>query len=74
MYGLAELSQTQGKMLQGRAFLQRYHSQSRPTAQSLWLGVTIESSPDGDSRMLQEYRSALLSQFPNSEEAQRLRK
>ncbi len=74
LYGLAELSQTQGKMLQGRAFLQRYHSQSRPTAQSLWLGVTIESSPDGDSRMLQEYRSALLSQFPNSEEAQRLRK
>ena len=74
LYGMAELSQAQNKTLQGRAFLQRYHSQSRPTAQSLWLGVMIESAAEGDPRMLGEYRDVLLSRFPNSEEAQRLKK
>ncbi len=74
LYGLAELSQTQNKTLQGRAFLQRYHSQTRPTPQSLWLGVMIESSPDGDPQLRREYSVALSSQFPNSEEALRLNK
>ena len=74
LYEMAELSQIQGKTLQGRAFLQRYHSQTRPTPQSLWLGFTIESSSDGDPQMRREYRVALSSRFPNSEEAQRLDK
>lgn len=72
LYQLAQISQTQGKALQGRAFLQRYHSQSPPTPQSLWLGYTIESLPEGDAQLRREYKTVLLSQFPNTEEAQRL--
>ena len=72
LYEMAELSQTQGKTLQGRAFLQRYHSQARATAQSLWLGFMMESDKEGDPQLRREYASALSSQFPNSEEAQRL--
>ncbi|MBK8509815.1 MAG: type IV pilus biogenesis/stability protein PilW [Candidatus Competibacter sp.] len=73
LYELAQLSQTQGKTLQGRAFLQRYHSQASPSAQSLWLGFTMESAADGDPQLRRDYASVLSSQFPNSEEAQRMR-
>lgn len=73
LFELARLSQTQGKTLQARAFLQRYHSQSRPTLQSLWLGVTIESSQDGDPLLHRDYKAALIAQFPNSDEARRLK-
>jgi type IV pilus assembly protein PilF len=73
LYALAELSQTQGKTLQGRAFLQRYHTQTRPTAQSLGLGIAIEQASDGDPQLRREYSALLLSQFPNSEEARRLK-
>ena len=73
LYAMAELSQTQNKTLQGRAFLQRYHARTRPTAQSLWLGVTIEQAKDGDPQLHREYGVLLLSQFPNSDEARRLK-
>lgn len=74
LYQMAELSQTQNKTLQARAFLQRYHGQTRPTPQSLWLGFTVESSSDGDPQLRREYSVVLSSQFPNSEEAHRLNK
>jgi type IV pilus assembly protein PilF len=73
LYALAELSQIQNKTLQGRAFLQRYHARSRPTAQSLWLGVVIEQASDGDPQLRREYGVLLLAQFPNSDEARRLK-
>ncbi len=72
LYQLAQLSQTQNKTLPARAFLQRYHGQTRPTPQSLVLGVLIESAPDGDSQLRQEYATLLRSQFPNTDEARRL--
>lgn len=73
LFELAQLSQTQGKTLQARAFLQRYHSQNRPTLQSLWLGITIESSQEGDPMLRRDYKAALIAQFPNSDEARRLK-
>lgn len=73
LYELAQLSQNQGKTLQARAFLQRYHAQTRPTLQSLALGVAIESAKDGDPQLRREYTTVLLSQFPNSDEARRLK-
>lgn len=73
LYAMAELSQAQNKTLQGRAFLQRYHARTRPTAQSLWLGVAIEQTSDGDPQLRREYGVLLLSQFPNSDEARRLK-
>lgn len=74
LYALAEISQGQGKTLQGRAFLQRYHAQTRPTPQSLWLGILIETAQDGDAHLRQQYSALLSGQFPNSEEARRLNK
>jgi type IV pilus assembly protein PilF len=73
LLNLAELSQNQDKTLQARAFLQRYHAQTRPTPQSLWLGVAIEQAGDGDPQLRREYGVLLLSQFPNSDEARRLK-
>lgn len=70
---LAELSQNQGKTLQARAFLQRYHAQTRPTPQSLWLGIAVEQASDGDPQLRREYGVLLLSQFPNSDQARRLK-
>jgi len=70
---LAELSQNQGKTLSARAFLQRYHAQSRPTPQSLWLGIAIEQASDGDPQLRREYGLALLSRFPDSDESPRLK-
>lgn len=74
LYELAQISQSQGKTLQGRAFLQRYHAQTRLTPQSLWLGITLETAQDGDPQLRREYGMLLLSQFPNSDEARRLKK
>lgn len=73
LFEMAQLSQTQGKTLQARAFLQRYHSQSRPTLQSLSLGIAIESAPEGDPLLRRDYRAVLVAQFPNSDEARRLK-
>lgn len=70
---LAELSHSQRKTLQARAFLQRYHARTRPTPQSLLLGIAIEQASDGDSQLRREYGALLLSQFPNSDEARRLK-
>lgn len=74
LYELARISQTQNKTLPARAFLQRYHAQTRPTPQSLGLGVLIETAPDGDLQLRQEYMMLLRSQFPNTDEARRLNK
>ncbi|MFO1372097.1 MAG: type IV pilus biogenesis/stability protein PilW [Candidatus Competibacteraceae bacterium] len=73
LYEMATLSQQQGKTLPARAFLQRYHAQTPPTPQSLWLGVEIEKAKDGNSQMRHEYSQFLLSKFPNSDEARRLK-
>ncbi len=73
LYQLAELSHSQNNVLQGRAFLQRYHAQARPTPQSLWLGIVIESAPDGDLQLRRQYAALLTAQFPNSDEARRLK-
>jgi len=70
---LAELSQSQSKTLPARAFLQRYHAQTHPTPQSLWLGIAIEQASDGDPQLRREYGVLLLSKFPNSDEARRLK-
>ncbi|HNW79223.1 MAG TPA: type IV pilus biogenesis/stability protein PilW [Candidatus Competibacteraceae bacterium] len=73
LYDLAQLNQRRGNTLQGRAFLQRFHSRSRATAQSLWLGILIESSPQGDAQLRQQYANTLATQYPNSDEARRLK-
>lgn len=73
LYALAELSQTQNNVLQARAFLQRYHARTHPTAKSLWLGIVIEQGKDGNPQLRRDYAAQLLGQFPDSEEALRLK-
>ena len=74
LYELAQISQSQNKTLSARAFLQRYHAQTRPTPPSLALGVRIENAPNGDPQLRQEYAKLLRSQFPNTDETRRLNK
>lgn len=70
---LAGLSHSQGRHLQARAFLERYHAQVDYSPTSLWLGVVIEEAL-GDLRQRHEYAQLLLSRFAASKEAQQLRK
>ena len=73
LYALAELSQAQDNALQARAFLQRYHARTRPTPKSLWLGILIEQGKDSNAQLHRDYAAQLLGQFPDSEEALRLK-
>ncbi|MCP5424501.1 MAG: type IV pilus biogenesis/stability protein PilW [Gammaproteobacteria bacterium] len=72
LYRMAELSFSKGDYLQARAFLQRFHEQTKPSPESLWLGVNIEQNL-GDERLRQEYTRRLLSLFPDSVQARRLK-
>jgi len=72
LYEMAELNHAQGKDLQARAFLQRYHSQAGYSPASLWLGIAIEDGL-GDANLRQEYARLLLTKFADSDEARRLK-
>lgn len=71
LYEMARLSHAQGKDLQARAFLQRYHSQVGYSPASLFLGIEIEDAL-GDGELRREYARLLLTRFAESEEARRL--
>lgn len=68
---MAEISLQQGKDLSARAYLERYHSEIKPTAASLWLGVQIERRL-GDQAKSSEYRGRLLKEFSDAPEVQLL--
>ena len=71
---LTQISQNKKETLSARAFLQLYHAHTRHTPQSLALGVLIESAPDGDPQLRQEYAKLLRSQFPKTDETRRRNK
>ncbi|MCF6225006.1 MAG: type IV pilus biogenesis/stability protein PilW [Xanthomonadales bacterium] len=62
---LAELMNLRGEDLKARAFLQRFHSTGRVSADSLYLGYVVERKL-GDTKASQEYRRKLIQQFPDS--------
>ncbi len=68
LLAMAEISLKKGNPLSGRAFIQRYLGNAKPTAQALLLGVDIEQAL-GDAAAAESYRSQLKSQFPDSKEA-----
>jgi type IV pilus assembly protein PilF len=72
LYEMAMVNHAQGKNLQARAFLQRYHSQAGYTPASLLVGIEIEDAL-GDSELRREYARVLLTKFADSSEARRLR-
>ena len=65
---LAELKLTAHDFMSARGFLERFHSVSQATADSLWLGVRIERSDSNDSKAA-EYVRRLKTEFPSSPQA-----
>jgi type IV pilus assembly protein PilF len=68
---MLKISYDDGKYLPAKAFLQRYQTVAAPTPEFLWYAMQIESALDHKA-IAQQYRSALLTQFPNSDEAKRV--
>ncbi|MEW8506317.1 MAG: type IV pilus biogenesis/stability protein PilW [Candidatus Thiodiazotropha sp.] len=71
LFQMAEVSLQQEKDLSARAYLERYHSEVKPTAASLWLGIQIEKRLR-DLAKSTEYRNRLLKVFPDAPEVQLL--
>jgi type IV pilus assembly protein PilF len=71
LYQMARLSLEQKKDLSARAYLERYHGVSKPSAASLWLGIRIEKKLK-DLAKADEYKGRLFSQFPDAPEVQML--
>ena len=65
---LADLSLERDRVLQARAFLQRYEAVAPATADTLALGYRIETAA-GNSQVAQEYAARLREDFPDSREA-----
>ena len=71
LWQLADLSFQQQRYLQARAFLQRFMTQSKPTPESLWLGVRVERAL-GQTELANEYAQTLRRDFPTSVETRAL--
>ncbi len=67
LWQMARLSYEQDQPLQARAFLERFAAQQTMGAESLWLGVQIESEL-GDRPAAREYGLRLESEFPDAVE------
>ena len=67
LWQMADLSFEQERFLPARAFLQRFMTQSKPTAESLWLGIRVERALDQDE-VAEEYARTLRRDFPTSVE------
>lgn len=64
---MAEITQAAGSGLQARAFLERYVAVAPVSAQSLWLGRSVELGL-GDTAQAARYSQRLKNEFPNSPE------
>lgn len=70
---MAKLSLSEGEYLKTRAYIQRYHQLTTPSAESLWLAVQCEHAL-GDSNAEASYVLMLKSRFPNSPQAAQMGK
>jgi len=71
LLAMSEVNFNQERYLPARAYLQRYLEVSRPTPQSLWLGVQVERKL-GDKNTASSYAMMLKSNYPDSKETQLL--
>lgn len=69
---LARLDHERGETPQARALLDRFHDVANATPASLFLGFQIESEL-GNTSEARRYRERVLTEFPDSPEARRLR-
>ena len=65
---MGKLSFEYDRHLSARAYLQRFHSVAKQTAESLWLGVRVEMAL-GDRASARSYARRLRASFPDSQEA-----
>lgn len=72
LLAMGELGIKTRRYLMARAYMQRYHAITKPTADSLWLQVQAEKAL-GDKKYFNKLSSQLLSEFPNSPEAGKLK-
>ena len=69
LLGMARLQLEQGKPFIGRAYIERYESiQPQSSDEALWLGYEIEMQLNAQ-KQAQRYRTSLLSKYPNSKYA-----
>jgi len=71
MMNLARALYVKGDLLKARAFAQRCVDSGKPTAEALDLALQIEQKLGNDGG-IQEYRTRLMAEFPNSDQARRL--
>lgn len=73
LYAMSDISFKQGEELSARAYLERFREVGKDTSRSLWLGVRIERAL-GDENAAASYALLLRTQYPDSPEAQLLKK
>lgn len=71
LIGMGELAIKTKRYLMARAYMQRYHSQARATASSLWYQIQAEKAL-GDQKHFLQLSRQLLKQFPESPESRQL--
>jgi type IV pilus assembly protein PilF len=69
---MLKMSYNDGKYLSARAFMQRYQGVSQTNSEFLWYAMQIEYALD-HKVLADQYKAALLNDFPSSEEANRVR-
>lgn len=73
LFHMADLSQSLGRHLQARGYIERYGEAARHNARSLWMAVNIEKTL-GDVDAEASYALRLKNNFPDSEETRLLLK
>jgi len=68
LLAMGELGIKTGRFLMARAYTQRYHAITTPSANSLWLQIQAEKAL-GDKKYLLKLTTQLLDDFPDSPEA-----
>jgi type IV pilus assembly protein PilF len=73
LFQMAKLSYENRDYLKARAFMQRYHAVTRPSPETLVLGMRIERAL-GDEAAAEGFRRQLSKDFPDAEETKNLGK
>ncbi len=68
LLSMAEIGIETGRYFMARAYIERYHSLQKPSAESLWLQIQAEKALGADD-YYRKYARQLLNEFPDSKEA-----
>jgi len=71
LFQMAKLSYSNDRLLQTRAYLQRYDEVAQPGPESLWLGIRVEKKL-GDQDAVASQVLLLKAKYPDSEETRQL--